>query len=297
MSEDTDSDPDPTVPPMSAEPLPRSDGLRDALDALSDRVDTLSAMVLEATGGPANTGQASALDRRLQELIGQGPDQTGAELAALRGEIDALRGFVADRPNRPSPIAAAAADPLRETIMELARRIDMLGDVIHSSSGRGVGEQSTTTEPADTLAEQDALAEARFVEIMHRLDAVSRRGEPELVAPLDDHEKTVPDLAGSKGVMQRLDELTTRLDQLSAIVMAQQDGRALPPSGPGQAMPTAPLADTSGILSRLDEADRLRAQSREKMLAQMEKIATRMDWRLQRLEAAGTPVGAGVDEN
>jgi hypothetical protein len=108
------------------------------------------------------------------------------------------------------------------------------------------------------------------------------------------HEKTVSDLAGSKGVVQRLDELGIRLDQLSAIVMAQQTG-ALPSAGPAQH--AVPLVETTGILNRLDEADRLRAQSREKMLEQMEKIATRMDWRLQRLEAAGVPVGAGHDSD
>ena len=46
-------------------------------------------------------------------------------------------------------------------------------------------------------------------------------------------------------------------------------------------------------MSRLEEAERQRHETREKMLDQMEKIASRMDWRLQRLEAAGleTPVG------
>ncbi len=58
-----------------------------------------------------------------------------------------------------------------------------------------------------------------------------------------------------------------------------------------------PIADTSGILSRLEEAERQRAQSREKMLSQMEKIATRMDWRLQRLEATGVAVGSGAEQS
>lgn len=98
---------------------------------------------------------------------------------------------------------------------------------------------------------------------------------------------------GTKDVMLRLDELSARLDQLSAIVMAQQTGALQPP---GRSMTPVEGADgTADILSRLDEADRLRAQSREKMMEQMEKIATRMDWRLQRLEAASVPVGAGVD--
>ena len=91
--------------------------MRESLDVLMERVDTLSAMVREATGGiAANRGQVSALDRRLQELTGQGSDKTAADLAALRGELDALRGFVADQPSRPGPMAEASSDPLRETI-------------------------------------------------------------------------------------------------------------------------------------------------------------------------------------
>jgi hypothetical protein len=49
----------------------------------------------------------------------------------------------------------------------------------------------------------------------------------------------------------------------------------------------------AGVYARLEEAEKIRNQSRQRMLQQMETIASRMDWRLQRLEAAGVETHAG----
>ncbi|MEO5634713.1 hypothetical protein [Gaiella sp.] len=202
---------------MSADKRTESDGLRESLDVLTERVDTLAAMVREATGGiAANRGQVSALDRRLQELTGQACDQTSADLAALRGEIDALRGFLADQPNRSDSIAAAASDPLRETITELAGRIDTLGEVVRSTSGRMVGEQNRTSELADALAEQDSRAEARFAEIQRRLETVSQQAEQALKAP----PAQPPDAALEARVANKVGVLVDRVDFLAETATA-----------------------------------------------------------------------------
>ena len=173
-------------------------------------------MVREAAGGiAANRGQVSSLDRRLEELTGQGSDQTAADLAALRSELDALRGFMADQPSRPGPITAAASDPLRETITELAGRIDMLGEVVRSTSGRMVGEQNRTSELADALAEQDARAEARFLEIQRRLEAVSEQAEQALKTPAQP-----PDAALEARVTSKVDVLVDRVNFLAETATA-----------------------------------------------------------------------------
>jgi len=217
VSGDTGSDQGPMVPLVSTERKRQSDPLRDSLDALTDRVDTLSAMVREATGGiAANRGQVSALDRRLEELTGQGSDQTAADLVAVRRELDALRGFIAEQPNRPGPIAAASSDPLRETITELAVRIDTLGEVVRSTSGRMVGEQNKTSELADALAEQDARAEARFAEIQKRLEAVSHQAEQALKAP----PAQPPDAALEARVTNKVDVLVDRVNFLAETATA-----------------------------------------------------------------------------
>ena len=197
-------------PPPDAVSEPQ-DALSESLDVLMERVDTLSAMVRETTGGiAANRGEISALDRRVQELAGQGSGQTAADLVALRGEIDALREFLSDQPNRPDRIAEASLDPLRETITELAGRIDMLGEVVRSTSGRMVGEQNRTSELADALAEQDARAEARFAELQNRLENVSLQAEQALKTPAQP-----PDAALEARVTSKVDVLVDRVDFLA----------------------------------------------------------------------------------
>ncbi len=196
---------------MSAERTPATDGLHESLDVLADRVDTLSAMVRETAGGiAANRGQVSALDRRLHELTSKDADRTAAQLTALRGELDALRGFIADQPKRSGRMSEAASDPLRETITELAGRIDMLGEAVRATSGKMVGEQNKTSELAKALAEQDARAEARFAAIQQRLDSVSQEAAQALAAPA-----TPPDAALEQRVNDKVGVLVDRVDFLA----------------------------------------------------------------------------------
>jgi len=234
------------------------------------------------------------------------------ELASLEARVDhglATLGYQEATAAGANAEAAVDAD-LFDNVDELSNRIEQIEtdrDAVRAELARTAsswaGERAALQERVSELAalivtgpiHSGGSSDAQGEHAPQEIDRL-RIGVEGLRMRLAYHEKTVSDLAGSKGVVQRLDELGAQLDQLSAIVMAQQSGALLPP-GHGQAMPVAPFAETSGILGRLDEADRRRSQSREKMLEQMERIATRMDWRLQRLEAAGEPVGAGVDEN
>ena len=104
------------------------------------------------------------------------------------------------------------------------------------------------------------------------------------------HEKTVSDLAGSRGVVHG-----SRAERAHRSARCDRRSR----SGPGGndragKDPTLrlPHARRSGLLSRSTRPTGT-ARERERMLDQMEKIASRMDWRLQRLEAEG----AGVTVN
>jgi len=282
---------------MSAEQTPQADALRESLDALTDRVDTLAAMVREASGGiAANRGQVSVLDRRLQELAEQRSDQTAADLVALRGELDALRGFVADQPNRPGTIAAASSDPLRETITELAVRIDTLGEVVRSTSGRMVGEQSRTSELAVALAEQDARAEARFAEIQDRLESISKRADQALNAP----PAQPPDAALEARVTNRVDVLVDRVDFLAETTaatagrVAATDGELLSfQQRSAEALTNLELRSNEA-LARTEGALRSMRGDLETATAKLEvdpMLSERMSSLLDSVEALGSRVG------
>ena len=184
-------------------------------------------------------------------------------------QIERDRDAVRDELARTATSWAAERASLQERVSELAARI------------------VTGPMPAGS----DAGGEA-FAQSPKELDQL-RIGVEGLRMRLAYHEKTVSDLAGSRSVVQRLDELSARLDQLAAIVAG-----GVNPAGNANPVPALQLhsSETSDLMVRLlAEVERTRSESREKMLDQMEKIASRMDWRLQRLEATSVESPAGVN--
>ncbi len=208
---------------------------------------------MRTIGGDMGAGLDPVLSESLDELT-QRIDQIERDRDAVRDEL-----------TRTAASWAIERASLQERVAELAARI-VTGPVPAASDGQ----------------------EEPFAQSPQEIDRL-RIGVEGLRMRLAYHEKTVNDLAGSRGVVQRLDELSARLDQLAAVV-ASGTGHG---AGAVARVQVAP-PETAGLLSRLEEAERLRSQNREKMLEQMEKIASRMDWRLQRLEAAG--VGADADD-
>ena len=105
------------------------------------------------------------------------------------------------------------------------------------------------------------------------------------------HEKTVAELSGTRTVMQRIDELSARVEQLAAAIATRCADVGRRCRGP---MIQALGAEASGLMTQIEESERLRTEMRDKMLDRMEKIASQMDWRIQRLET-GTKEVSGVN--
>ena len=143
MSDDIAYLPKHPVPLMSAEAAPAGNDARGAIDALADRVDMLASIVRETAGSiSASRGDVASLDRRVQERIGEDTKRSAAALTSLRGELDALRAFVEQAPDRSVTVSAAASDPLNETVATLTERVETLAEIIRSTAGQLVAEQS-----------------------------------------------------------------------------------------------------------------------------------------------------------
>ena len=285
--------------------------------ALEERLDAIAASItVERPQAPEVAQLVDELAGRLARV--EGERETVADLAALAetwaAELAALEARVDEGLSTLEEQAVADVrgdtgagldEALSESLDELTHRIDQI------ERDRDAVRDELTRTAASWAIERASLQE-RVAELAARIvtgpmPAVSDgQGEPFAQSPqeidrlrigveglrmrLAYHEKTVNDLAGSRGVVQRLDELSARLDQLAAVV-ASGTGQG---AGAVSRVQVAP-PETAGLLSRLEEAERMRSQNREKMLEQMEKIASRMDWRLQRLEAAG--VGADAEDS
>ena len=208
--------PERQVPPMSAERRQEADDVRGSIDALADRVDTLASIVRETAGSlSASRGEVASLDRRVEERIGADTQRSAAALVSVRGELDALRAFVAESPRDSGTVAAAASDPLRETVATLTERIETLAEIVRSTAGRLVAEQSRISVLAEALAKRDERAEARFAEMQRDLQVVSEqaaRAAPPPPAPFD------PGL--EQRVERQVGALAERIDFLSGTVTA-----------------------------------------------------------------------------
>lgn len=218
MSGDTVNSPERPGPCVSAERRQQGADVRGAIDALADRVDTLASIVRETAGSlSASRGEVASLDRRVEARIGEDTQRSAAALESLRGELDALRAFVAEAPQRSDTVTAASSDPLRETVATLTDRIETLSEIVRSTAGRLVAEQSRISVLTEALARRDERAETRFAELQLRLQAVSeeavRATPPAPVAPATD-----PGL--ERRVEQRVGALADRVDFLAGTVAA-----------------------------------------------------------------------------
>jgi DNA repair exonuclease SbcCD ATPase subunit len=244
-----------------------------------------------------------AADERVPELT--------AELEALRAEIASL-----DRQDgHPATMdrlteVEAMVERLSQTPTEdeiLARRIDELeaargGDLdtinVLAVAMDRIRRDLTTTQPpveadtSDVLESVAALAERlTALEDAPAVEAVATHDESELVSELErlrlmleriglhlgEHDRAIADLAPGRGVQERLQELTVLVHDLAE---SQQNASA-PPATAAWPMP----ADIGTLLQRVEESETASQTDNEKLMNRLERMASSIDWRLQRLES------------
>ncbi|MGL6278597.1 MAG: hypothetical protein ACRC50_03480 [Gaiella sp.] len=222
-----------------------AEGWTHSLATLAARVDYGLIKLDQASAAPASNGDA-------QELL-----ELADRVAAMESDRDSVIGEL----NRATESWAQERAALHERVAELAARI--------------------VTGPLDAPAAASA-ATVELGDANQELDRL-RIGLEGIRMRLAYHEKTVAEI-GSKTIVERLDELSARLDRLQyAVATSAVSGEA------GDGADSMLGLDVGELLRRVEAAERNAQSQRKDMLGHLERVAARMDWRLHRLEQSDTP--------
>jgi len=222
----------------------------DTIDVLAralDRIrhDLTSATATQPSDAPATAEAVARLDERL------------GMLEALGARVDEL----AESIETAGPIESApASDTLRHEIdvriNDLSRMLDERLAAIGASASPRIA------QPAGS---EDELERVRM--------SIERVG-----LHLGEHDRALAELMRSREVTERLDELAARIDEIAAAGTA--GGSA---SGSGYSAGD-PSGDIRALMRRVEDSETSSQADRDKLMSRLERVASSIDWRLQRLE-------------
>jgi len=236
------------------------------LSDLADKLDSIerggAAVASEVAHAAAFWASAlGSIEERLDKVeatrshapstIGAGSDRLYAELAARLEAIERTGAAVPAEIARLAEAGASDRLALEARLDEVARQLQEV-----ERSGRGAARQGS----------EDDVAQLRVL-----VDGLRTR--------LGSSEK---ELAGSHEVVARLDDVTERLNMMERtgdIVVAS----SVPVPGDGRFR-----LELRGLELRMEHAEAAARENREAVLTQLERLASRIEWRLQRLESDQT---------
>lgn len=225
-----------------------------------------------AAAAPEPDGRLDQLVARVEHLAAGHADQ-----ATLTAKVEA--------------ITAARASDL-DTIDVLARAMDRLRDELADGALASLEERLRTVEAIGTRVDERVApggeprpaaahgnSNAELEEELERF----RMSIERLGLHLGEHDRALADLMRSRGVVERLDELSARIEEVAAMgpVVVGGDG--------------APAVDVSAdmraLMLRVGEAESASQADRERLMSRLERMASSIDWRLQRLETDDEKAG------
>jgi chromosome segregation ATPase len=269
--------------------------LEDERESLRARFDGIAISLAEA--GAASASDESA-DRKLTELTDrlQNLEADGAAVASEIARTAALWASeleaIETRLDRVTGTLGQGATGVRaetdQLLAELPARLDTMER----------DRQAVATEivrVADAWQMERSSLEARLGEITTRLAEVesgataASEGEVAqlratvegLRVRLASSEKELAALVGTRDTGARLNELTRRLESLErapVVLAGAADGGPLPGDGRFR-------LELRALELRMEHAEAAARENREAVLVQLERLAARIDWRFQRLEA------------
>jgi hypothetical protein len=238
--------------------------------------------------------------------------ELGAEVAALRAEIASAEpndesrvddNRLVELESRIEHLAQSPADleviARRLDEMEAARRRDCdAANALAAAVDRIRHERATAERPAEARAQDVLAAVAAQNERLEALESappvqpVPSGDDSRLAAELarvrlvlervglhlGEHDRAIADLAPSRGAEERLQELIVLVHDLAEV---QQNGSV------AHATDVSPTSSEIGtLLQRVEEAEASAQTDNEKLMTRLERMASSIDWRLQRLESA-----------
>jgi hypothetical protein len=228
------------------------------LDAVRGRVDQLASRLETLVDGAALDAKVAALEGRL------GDDLVTGE--ALARAIDGIRSEVASAPV-PTPAGSPETEPAITQLVERVGALESLAARVDGLTETVAGRPSPASGPRDEPTGFET-------ELERILLAIERLG-----LQLGEHDRALAELMRSRGVGRQLDELAARIDQLATAGGEGVGSQAAGPSVPGSA------ADVRALMRRVEDAEASSKEDREKLMTRLDRMASSIDWRLQRLES------------
>ena len=106
---------------------------------------------------------------------------------------------------------------------------------------------------------------------------------------LGEHDRALAELMQTRNLPTKLEELAARVEEIAAGTPGgaqQAPGVRREIGGPGA--PEASTGEFKALMRRVEDAEVASQADREKLMNRLERMATSIDWRLQRLEATET---------
>lgn len=245
-----------------------------------------------------------------------------AEREALKSELDTLAASFAATPGPQAPVERD--EQAEQLLAELTARLEQMereGSVASAEIARveavwrdEIGslearlQQVAGEAAAGAPAAPDPASTERLEELASRLDAVERdldrptAGTPGDAEELHDirvlinglrmrlasNEKELAALSGSGDIVARLDDLSIRLGLLERAAAAAPAPVA-PIPGDGRFR-----VELRGLELRMQQLEAAARENRDAVLMQFERLASRLQWRLQQLETENTDPAYGA---
>jgi len=272
----------------------------EAVIALRARIDDLTAGAVidpELERRVDNVvGRLDALHARVEEVastLDSPKDETSVptlDLAeTLRAELESRIEEVAIRTDGLAQETAGAVGALASERSALEARIDSLAAELAEARLQAAPAPSLPapepSRPAKTKAKAVESAPAGVEGELERLRMAVER----INLHLGERERAITDLMRSRNGEIKLEELAARLVELEQGL----GGRTATSASETPAAGSADVhGDLQGLAQRLEEAEKSAKADRDKVMTQLERLASSIDWRFRRLESGETDAAA-----